>query len=139
MAAMSANRYLAAAENVAEAIPLILAEQGLDAPISRFVLTETEQGNAWLFVVMDDSILEDLESYAAPGVVAYLSTALHGHVMRFSNSYGLRYAVLLGLPNLLRRQTDSGKQVKWSGILDFPERRRKQRGSIILKIERIAL
>ena len=106
---MSANRYLAAAENVAKAIPLILAEQGLNAPISRFVLTETKQGNAWLFVVMNDSILEDLESNAAPGVIANLSTALQGHVVRLSNSFGLRYTVLLGSPNLLRRQTDSEK------------------------------
>ncbi len=125
---MSANRYLPAAENVAKAIPLILAEQGLDAPISRFVLTETEQGNAWLFVVMDDSILEALESYAAPSVVAQLSAALHGHVVRFSNSYGLRYAVLLGSPNLLRRDTDSRKQVKWPDTLHLPERRHKHRG-----------
>lgn len=125
---MSANRYLAAAENVAKAIPLILAEQGLDAPISRFVLTETEQGNAWLFVVMDDSILEDLESYAAPDVAAHLSAALQGHVVRFSNSFGLRYAVLLGSPNLLRRQTDSEKQEKWAGTPRFLERRRKQQG-----------
>ena len=128
MDALNANRYLPAANNVAQAIPHILAGQGLDPLISRFVLTETERGNAWLFVVMDDSILESLESYAATSVLSHLSTALHGHVVRFSNSYGLRYAVLLGSPNLLRRQTDSEKQVKWSGKLHFPERRRKQQG-----------
>ena len=98
---MSANRYLPAAENVAQAIPSILAEQGLDPLISRFVLTETEQGDAWLFVVMDDSVLEILESYTAPSVLSHLSTALHGHLVMFSNSYGLRYAVLLNKsPNL---------------------------------------
>ena len=38
---------------------------GLDPLISRFVLTETERGDAWLFVVMDDSVFENLEAYAA--------------------------------------------------------------------------
>ena len=69
--------------------------------ISRFVLTETEGGDAWLFVVMDDSVSEFLESYAAPSLLSHLSVALHGHQVMFSNSYGLRYAVLLSsAPNL---------------------------------------
>jgi hypothetical protein len=97
---MSANRYLPAAQNVAQAIPGILAEQGLNPLISRFVLTETERGDAWLFVVMDDSVLEFIDSYAAASVLSHISTALHGHRVMFSNSYGLRYAVLLGSPNL---------------------------------------
>lgn len=92
---MSANRYLPAAQTVAQAIPGILAEQGLDPLISRFVLTETERGEAWLFVVLDDSVLEFLAAYATTSVLSHLSTALHGHLVVFSNSYGLRYAVLL--------------------------------------------
>jgi hypothetical protein len=92
---LSANRYLPAAQNVAQAIPGILTEQGLEPLVSRFVLTETERGDAWLFVVMDDSVLEFLESYAAASVLSYLSAALNGHLVLFSNSYGLRYAVLL--------------------------------------------
>ena len=92
---MSANRYLPAAQSVAQAFPGILTEQDLTPLISRFVLTETAQGDAWLFVVMDDSVLESLESYAAPSVSDYISTALHGHQVLFSNAYGLRYAVRL--------------------------------------------
>ena len=92
---MSANRYLSAAQAVAEAIPGLLASQGLDPLISRNVLTETERGDAWLFVVLDDSVSEFLESYAAPNVLSHLSTALQGHQVMFSNSYGLRYAVRL--------------------------------------------
>ena len=99
---MSANHYLPAAQNVAQAIPGILAGQGLDPLISRFVLTESERGDAWLFVIMDDSVSEYLESYAAASVLSHLSAALHGHRVVFSNSFGLRYAVLLsssvGLP-----------------------------------------
>ena len=98
---MSANRYLSAAQIVAQAIPGILAEQGLEPLISRFVLTETEQGNAWLFVVMDDSVLSSLESYSATNLLSHLSTALHGHPVLFSNSYGLRYAILLSPPKNL--------------------------------------
>jgi hypothetical protein len=89
------NRYLPAAQNVAQGIPCMLSEQGLDPLISRFVLTETAGGDAWLFVVMDDSVSEFLESYTAPSVLAHLSAALHGHLVKFSNSYGLRYAVRL--------------------------------------------
>ena len=95
---MSANRYLPAAQNIAKAIPGILAEQGLNPLISRFVLTETKSGDAWLFVVMDDSILEFLPSYAAAHVLSHLSAALQGHTVKFSTSYGLRYAVLLSPP-----------------------------------------
>ncbi len=79
-------------------MPCILTAEGLDPLISRFVLTETEGGDAWLFVVMDDSVSEFLEAYAAPSVVAHLSAALHGHQVLFSNSYGLRYAVRLSSP-----------------------------------------
>jgi len=92
---LSANRYLSAAQNVAQALPCILVEEGLEPLISRYVLTETERGDAWLFVVLDDSVSEFLESYAAPSVISHLSAALKGHQVMFSNSYGLRYAVRL--------------------------------------------
>jgi len=42
------------------------------------------------------------EDYAASDVLHYLSTALHGLPVVISDSYGLRYAVLLGSPNLLK-------------------------------------
>jgi hypothetical protein len=102
---MSVNRYLPAARSVAQAIPGILAQRGLKPLISRFVLTETERGAAWLFVVLEVSPLEHLEDYAASDVLHYLSTALHGHpVVINSNSDGVRYAVLLSPPpNLLKR------------------------------------
>lgn len=92
---MSADRYLPAAQYVAQAIPGILAQRGLKPFISRFVLTETEQGNAWLFVVMEVGPLNHPEDYSAPDVLHYLSTALQGLPVVISDSYGLRYAVLL--------------------------------------------
>jgi hypothetical protein len=99
---MSVNRYLPAARYVAQAIPGILAQLGLKPFISRFVLTETQQGNAWLFVVLEVSPLQPLEEYAASDVLDYLSTGLHGLPVVISESYGLRYAVLLGSTNLMR-------------------------------------
>ena len=92
---MSAHRYLPAAQFVAESMAAILASLGLHPLINRIVLTETEGGDAWLFVVMDDRILETLESYSSPSVLSHLSAALHGHMVLFSASFGLRYAILL--------------------------------------------
>ena len=92
---MSATRYLPAARVVAQAIPGILAQRGLKPFISRYVLTETEQGNAWLFVVLEVSPLEHPEDYAAPDMMQYLTTALNGLPVVISNAYGMRYAVLL--------------------------------------------
>jgi hypothetical protein len=93
---MTTNRYLPAAQSVAQDIPCVLADQGLDPLlISRFVLTETERGDAWLFVVLDDTVRDFLTAYASPSMLSHLSLALHGHTVKFSNSYGLRYAVLL--------------------------------------------
>ena len=96
---MSANRYLPAGNKVALMFPDILSENGLDPLISRFVLTETERGNAWLFVVMDERISESIESYAAESVLTRLTMALQGHPVLFSNSHGLYYAVLLSSSN----------------------------------------
>ena len=95
---MSANRYLSAAHYVAQTIPAILVQLGLKPFISRFVLTETERGDAWLFVVLEVSPLQSQEDYAAPEVLNYLSTAFHGLPVVFSNTYGLRYAMLLSSP-----------------------------------------
>ena len=97
---MSTNRYIPAANRIAQAIPALLDEQGLDPLIDRFVLTETEQGEAWLFVIMNNRVLEYQECYTKPAVLAHLSAALHGHkvVSSSSDSDGLHYAVLFSPP-----------------------------------------
>lgn len=100
---MSANRYLPAARTVAQTIPAILAQLGLKPIINRCVLTETERGAAWLFVVLEINPMENLEDYAASDMLHNLSTALQGLPIVISNSDGLRYAVLLGSPSLLKR------------------------------------
>jgi hypothetical protein len=94
---MTVNRYLPAARYVAQAFPGLLAKRGLRPFISRFVLTETEQGNVWLFIVLE--VNDYPEDYTAADVLNYLSTSLHGLPVVISESYGLRYAVLLGSAN----------------------------------------
>jgi len=100
---MSANRYLPIASYVAQTIPVILAQTGLRPFISRCVLTETERGAAWLFFELKVSPQENPEDYATTDVLNYLSTALQGLPVVISNSDGLRYAVLLGSPSILKR------------------------------------
>lgn len=103
---MSANRYLAAAHSVAHALPEILAQHGLNPHISRFVLTETEQGAAWLFVVLDvNSLTHLVEVYTAPDLLHHLSTALNGLPVVSNSMNGLSYAILLSPSPDLRRSS----------------------------------
>ncbi len=114
---MSVNRYLPAARNIAQAIPGILAQFGLEPFISRFILTETERGAAWLFVEFAVSPGENLDDYAASGVMHSLSRALQGHPVVINNSDGLRFAVLLGSPNFatLKKGVFEGKSTEMHG------------------------
>ena len=99
---MSATHYLPAARQVAQVIPDLLAQRGLKPFISRLVLTETERGAAWLFMVLETPPQGNQEDYTSADVSHYLSTALHGLPVVICNSYGLCYAVLLNLPNILK-------------------------------------
>jgi len=100
---MSAQRYLPAARNAIQTIPATLAQRGLKPFISRCVLTETERGAAWLFVVFVASPQENKEDYAASDVLHDLSITLQGLPVIISNTDDLRYAVLLGSPIILNR------------------------------------
>jgi len=100
---MSVYRYLPAASYAAQTIPAILGQRGLKPFISRCVLTETERGAAWLFIVLEVGPQEHPEDYAASDVLHDLSTAVQGLPVVISDSDGLRYAVLLGSPNILKR------------------------------------
>jgi hypothetical protein len=92
---LSAYRYLPLAQNATLIIPAVLAEHSLEPRIERFVLTETEEGAVWLFVVLNHHIEKLADSYAANSVLADLSSALHGRLVFFSKFNGLRFAVLL--------------------------------------------
>jgi hypothetical protein len=92
---MGADRYLSTAQNVAQILPGALSEKGLNPLIARYVLTETERGDVWLFAVLDNSILEYLDAYAEKSVLAHVSEALGGYAVLFSISFGMRYAIRL--------------------------------------------
>ena len=105
---MSATRYLSAAQMAAQIIPQVLVERNLEPLLTRYVLTETSAGTAWLFAVLDAQRLPRMEAYITDETLHHISTALHGKPVLVSNNSGLRYAVLLSrLPQL----------PKW---LDFP-------------------
>ena len=99
---MTINHFLPAARYVAEAIPDILAKLGLRPYISRFVLTETSQGNAWLFIVLEVDPLNHLEDYGTAEVLNYLSMSFNGLPTVISYSYGMRYAMLLSSSHLTK-------------------------------------
>jgi hypothetical protein len=62
-------------------------------------LTETEQGAAWLFVVLDVSPLTRfVEAYTGSEVLHQLSTALNGLPVVVNVMNDLSYAVLLSPP-----------------------------------------
>jgi hypothetical protein len=101
---MSVKRYLPAARYVAKTIPGLLANLGLNPFISRYVLTETEQGAAWLFIVLEVNAENEQGNYSDTAVLSELSTRLHGLPVVSSRSYGLRYAVLLSSLSLLNER-----------------------------------
>ncbi|MDR3576890.1 MAG: hypothetical protein P4L50_23740 [Anaerolineaceae bacterium] len=103
---MNVYRYLPAAENVARILPGMLVELGLDPLIDRFVLTETGNGEAWLFVVMNNRVLEWLDCYTEPKVLYQLSAGLHGHFVFSSAFAGLRYAILLSPVNMVNWKSE---------------------------------
>jgi hypothetical protein len=92
---VSATRYLPAARYVAQAVSGILAQLGLTPFISRFVLTEAQNGHVWLFAVLEVGQLDHPGDYSASHVLDHLSASLGGLPVVVSQSYGLRYAVLL--------------------------------------------
>lgn len=95
-------RYQLQAQAIANRLPKVLVQRGLDAPFSEFLLT-TVQGVVLLFAILDVTHLHRLEAYTAPELLHHLSTDLHGLPVLLSNSSGLRYAIPLShLPRLPR-------------------------------------
>lgn len=92
---MTATRYLAAAQVSALLIDKILENAGLDPRSIRYFLTETEQGDAWLFALFTSSERQAVENCLSPEVIIQLKVALKGHPMTLCRRYDLRLAVLL--------------------------------------------
>jgi len=92
---MTISRYMPQAQTIARIIPQTLSQRGLEPVITRFMLTETRQGEAWMFAVLDEQRVQRLEPYITPETLHQISTALHGLPVLVSNSTGIRYAILL--------------------------------------------
>lgn len=90
------KRYLPAAYSTAIVLMHVLTKElKLNAPRD-YVLTETPDGRAYLFAVMDEkNIGKSISKYTNDNTLHQLSTALKGRPVRLSNTTGLRYAVEL--------------------------------------------
>lgn len=93
---MTTTRYLPAAYSCAAVLKHVLQNELRLMPPVRFVLTETPEGKAYLFAVMDEiNIGKSITRYTNQALIHQLSTALKGRPVYLSNTTGLRYGVLL--------------------------------------------
>jgi hypothetical protein len=94
------RRYQLQAQAIANRLPRVLEQRGLEAPFSEFLLTSAE-GLILFLAVLDVPQLLRLEAYIAPELLHHLSTDLHGLPVFLSNSSGLRYVIPLSpLPRM---------------------------------------
>ncbi|RJP53595.1 MAG: hypothetical protein C4583_04215 [Anaerolineaceae bacterium] len=91
----ASSRYVPAAQTAAEIILEVLKSlRGTDPSlIERWVLTETNEGEALLFAVVDDLRVQSYQPWVT--ALHALSTSLRGRDVFISNTTGFRYAVLL--------------------------------------------
>jgi hypothetical protein len=89
------DKFLEKASAVARIVEAVLSSRaGTDpAMIARWVMTRSENGSVWLFVVLDDQRLPKFEPYAA--AAHHLSSSLRGMPVLLGNHTGLRYGILL--------------------------------------------
>lgn len=89
------NRYVPAAQTAAGIMQTVLGSlRGTDPTLIRqFVLTETKEGDAWLFAVVDDLRIQSYQPWV--NALHALSTSLRGRPVFVSNTTGFRYAILL--------------------------------------------
>lgn len=89
------SRYLPAAQTAAEIMRTVLGSlRGTDPNLVRqYILTETHEGDAWLFAVVDDLHIQSYQPWV--NALHALSTSLRGRPVFVSNTTGFRYAVLL--------------------------------------------
>jgi hypothetical protein len=91
----STSRYIPAAQTAAGIMQTVLGSlHGTDPSLIRqFVLTETRDGDAWLFAVVDDLRIQSYQPWV--NALHALSTSLRGRPVFVSNTTGFRYAILL--------------------------------------------
>jgi len=88
--------FLSMAQYAATVVRHVLVNERNLAPPVKWLLTQTNRGNVWLFAVLDERNLgRNISAYTNQSVLHQLSTALNGKPVILSNTTGLRYAVLL--------------------------------------------
>ncbi len=101
---LASHRHFAEATYVAGKMTLALRQRNLPAVFERFILTETQQRLIWLIGVLDKDRIGKIDPYAAEATLHQISTLVGGKPTVWSNTTGVRYAVLLaGQPQLPER------------------------------------
>lgn len=96
------HRYLPQAAYVAGKMVLALRQRGLPPVFEKFILTETGQA-VWLIGVLDTRRIGKIDPYGSRDTLHQISTLASGLPTIWSNTTGVRYAVLLsGNPELPR-------------------------------------
>ena len=94
------HRYLPQAAYVAGKMVLALRQRGLPPVFEKFILTETGQA-VWLIGVLDTRRIGKIDPYGSRDTLHQISTLASGLPTIWSNTTGVRYAVLLsGSPEL---------------------------------------
>ncbi|MEA3308380.1 MAG: hypothetical protein U9Q70_02550 [Chloroflexota bacterium] len=94
---MNRKAKLLVAQAIVHKISAVMQRRGLAPVFAAWFLTE-DQGQVWLFGVLDQSLIHKLEDYTRETLLHHLSTAIGGRPIYLSNRSGLRYAVLLSKP-----------------------------------------
>ncbi|MFQ5615106.1 MAG: hypothetical protein ACE5GO_01400 [Anaerolineales bacterium] len=95
------NRFHAEAYAVAGKMVLALRQRNLSPVFQKFILTETQQNAIWLIGVLDQNRIGKIDPYGSESTLHQISTLVGGKPTIWSNTSGVRYAVLLaGRPQL---------------------------------------
>jgi hypothetical protein len=92
---MTANRYLVAARISVFLINPILNDAGIDPQSNQYFLTETAQGDAWLFILFNSLERHSIEEKLTPNLLQQLRETLRGRQMTLCRQQELCLAVLL--------------------------------------------
>jgi hypothetical protein len=92
---MTANRYLVAARISAFLIDPILTDAGIDIQSNQYYLTETDRGDAWLFVLFNSMERQSVEKKLTPEILRRLGETLRGRQITLCRRQDLCLAVLL--------------------------------------------
>ncbi len=92
---MTVTRYYTAAQVTATLVNEALKGAGIDTEPARYVLTEADEGDAWLLVQFNALDRQSVEKILTPAVLDHLKILLGGHPLTLCRQKDLCLAVLL--------------------------------------------